>query len=78
MSVNLSIKNVPDQVAERLRLRAARAHRSLQGELMAILEEAAWRENRLTPLEVLREVRRIGLETPGEATAMIREDRDRR
>lgn len=41
MSVNLSIKGVPDEIAERLRERAARNHRSLQGELMAIIEEAA-------------------------------------
>lgn len=41
MSVNLSIKGVPDDVAERLRQRAARNHRSLQGELMAIVERAA-------------------------------------
>ena len=41
MSVNLSIKDVPDDVAERLRQRAARNHRSLQGELMAIVEQAA-------------------------------------
>jgi plasmid stability protein len=41
MSVNLSIKDVPDDVAERLRARAARNHRSLQGELMAIVEQAA-------------------------------------
>jgi hypothetical protein len=41
MSVNLSIKDVPEQLAERLRLRAARNHRSLQGELMAIVEQAA-------------------------------------
>lgn len=40
MSVNLSIKEVPDDVAERLRQRAARNHRSLQGELMAIVEQA--------------------------------------
>jgi plasmid stability protein len=39
---NLSIKDVPDSVAERLRLRAARNHRSLQGELMAIIEQAAY------------------------------------
>ena len=38
MPVNLSIKNVPDKIAERLRRRAARNHRSLQGELMAMLE----------------------------------------
>ena len=41
MSVNLSIKDVPDDLAERLRQRAARNHRSLQGELMAIVERAA-------------------------------------
>jgi len=37
---NISIKDVPDQWAETLRQRAARNHRSLQGELMAILEHA--------------------------------------
>ena len=41
MSVNLSIKGVPDDTAERLRQRAERNHRSLQGELMAIIEQAA-------------------------------------
>ena len=40
MAVNLSIKNVPDTLAETLRARAERNHRSLQGELMAILERA--------------------------------------
>ena len=37
---NLSIKDVPDSWAEALRQRAARNHRSLQGELMALVEEA--------------------------------------
>nr|WP_186329693.1 Arc family DNA-binding protein [Variovorax boronicumulans] len=37
---NLSVKDVPDAWAEALRQRAARNHRSLQGELMAILENA--------------------------------------
>lgn len=41
MSVNLSIKDVPNELAQALRERAARHHRSLQGELMAIIEEAA-------------------------------------
>ena len=41
MSINLSIKGVSSQVAERLRARAERHHRSLQGELMAIVEHAA-------------------------------------
>jgi len=38
---NLSVKDVPEAWAEALRQRAARSHRSLQGELMAIIEQAA-------------------------------------
>lgn len=38
---NLSIKDVPEAWAEALRRRAARNHRSLQGELMALVEAAA-------------------------------------
>ncbi len=41
MALNLSIKGVPESLAERLRARAERNHRSLQGELMAIIERAA-------------------------------------
>lgn len=41
---NLSIKSVPEALAESLRRRAARNHRSLQGELMAILESAVLSE----------------------------------
>lgn len=40
MPVNISIKNVPDAVGQALRARAEQNHRSLQGELMAILEQA--------------------------------------
>ena len=40
MGVSLSIKDVPEALAERLRQRAARNHRSLQRELMAIVEAA--------------------------------------
>lgn len=38
---NLSIKDVPEALAEALRRRAALNHRSLQGELMFIIEQAA-------------------------------------
>ena len=41
MPVNLSIKDVPEDIADRLRARAARNHRSLQGELMLLIEQAA-------------------------------------
>lgn len=45
MAVNLSIKGVPEALAEKLRVRAERNHRSLQGELMAIIERAAHEES---------------------------------
>jgi plasmid stability protein len=37
---NISIKDVPEQWAQALRQRAARNHRSLQGELMSLIERA--------------------------------------
>lgn len=37
---NVSIKNVPESLLSRLRERASRHHRSLQGELMALLSAA--------------------------------------
>jgi hypothetical protein len=50
----------------------------LQGELLAILEEAVGASQPLTPDEVLAKVRELGLSTPPDAGAMIREDRDGR
>ena len=46
MPVSLSIKAVPDAIVERLRRRAAGNHRSLQRELMAIVEAAVLPEPR--------------------------------
>ena len=77
MPVSLSVKNVPEAVAKRLRQRARRNRRSLQGELLAILEQAATPDTP-TLREVLEQAKKLGLETPDEAAAMIREDRDSR
>jgi len=76
--MNLSIKNVPEDVVRRLRQRATRRHRSLQGELLAIIEEAVQSERELSPAELLAEVRRLGLRTPSDSATIIRADRDRR
>ncbi|MAF46708.1 MAG: Arc family DNA-binding protein [Rhodospirillales bacterium] len=76
MPVNFSVKNVPDEIAEKLRMRAKRHHRSLQGELLTILEEAAARAPIKTAADVLREVRKDGLSTPSEAADIIGADRD--
>lgn len=76
MPVTLSIKNAPDDVVQRLRDRAEAHHRSLQGELLAILEEAVRPRHSLTPQEILAEAARLGVETPDESTAIIRASRD--
>ncbi len=78
MPVNLSIKNVPDALANRLRERAETSHRSLQGELMAILEDAVYGSEPLTPRQALEQVRELGLSTEATAAAMVRADRDGR
>ena len=75
---DLSIKNAPNDVVERLRKRAERNHRSLQRELLAIIEAAVREEQPATPREILDEVRRLGLKTPSEAAAIVRADRGRR
>jgi plasmid stability protein len=76
--VNISIKNAPDDLVTRLKARATRHHRSLQGEALAILEAAVRDDAPLTVDEALAEIERIGLRTPSESVAMIREDRDGR
>jgi len=76
VAVSLSIKDVPEEVLERLRARAERNHRSLQGELLAIVEAAAFEESEITVDELARYVSRIGLSTPDESAGWIRELRD--
>jgi plasmid stability protein len=74
-TVTLSIKNVPADLAERLRTRAARNHRSLQGELMAILDEAS---RVLTIEDLAAFAERVGLRTPSNSARLVRQDRDGR
>ena len=74
-TVTLSVKNVPIDLAKRLKARAARHHRSLQGELMAILFEAGLE---MTVEDLAAFVKRVGLRTPSESARFVREDRDGR
>jgi plasmid stability protein len=80
LPVNLSIKNAPDEIVVRLRARAVRNHRSLQGELLAILEAAALEDERadLSPAEVLALVRSAGSRTTASATRIVRRAREAR
>jgi len=74
-TVTLSVKNVPRDLARRLKARAAGNHRSLQGELLAILTQAG---ATTTVSELAALVTRMGLETPSDSAAMVRSDRDGR
>ena len=77
MAVSLSIKDVPEGLARALRDRAARNHRSIQGELMHILETAL-QERPFRAQELVRQIQALGLQTEADGTAIIRRDRDRR
>jgi antitoxin FitA len=77
MPTNLSVKDVPDELADALRARARANHRSLQGELMAMIE-AHVGARPFRAGQLLDEVRAMGLSTPAESTRMVRKDRDGR
>jgi len=85
MPINLSIKNAPEHVVDRLKKRAAANHRSLQGELMAIIEAAsrepmegpASERKYLTAKELGAKIRALGISSPSSSAAFVRADRDR-
>ena len=78
-TASLTIRNIPRSILERLKAHAHENQRSMQGEILSILVEAAGESTRrLTPLEILAEVRASGLKMPdeNESVQMIRDDRD--
>jgi plasmid stability protein len=76
--MDLSIKSVPEEQVRRLRERAKANHRSLQGELRAILDGAVGASRgQLGVEEIVERVGRLGLTRRDEAARLIREDRDR-
>ena len=76
--MNLSVKNVPPELASKLKERARKNHRSLQGELMAILEQSSTETGTLSPAQALAEVRQTGLSAPSESASLVRAGRDAR
>jgi plasmid stability protein len=76
--MDLSIKNVPEKQVARLRERAKANHRSLQGELRALIEGATGTApRRLSVDEIATKVGQLGLKRRSEAVRLIREDRGR-
>ena len=77
-TVSLTVKNLPRQLVDRLKARAARSHRSLQGEVTAILELAAVSAEPLSVDEAFERIRALGMKTRSESTAIVRALRDSR
>lgn len=77
MAVSLSIKDVPDGLARALRQRAEQNHRSIQGELMHILETAV-QPKPFRAKELVQRIKELGFSSPADGTAIVREARDRR
>jgi antitoxin FitA len=75
--MDLSIKGVPEDQVIRLRERAKANHRSLQGELRALIDQATGTPRLLTVDDVVAKVSRLGLARRDEAQRLVREDRDR-
>ncbi len=76
MPMNLSIKNVPDKWVKELRKRASQHHRSLQGELLSIIEETVEQRAIVKPRDLWAQLRQAGLHTPSESVKIVRKDRD--
>ncbi len=77
MPVNLSIKKVPGDIVEQLRNRAKRNHRSLQGEMLSILENTVARRP-LSVEETAKRIRALSFTTEGDSVKILREDRNGR
>jgi plasmid stability protein len=77
-AVSLSIKNVPQPVVERLRDRAARNRRSLQGELLAIIEEAAEELPAVSARALFERAKALNLPAGERSVDIVREMRDER
>jgi len=79
-SVSLSIKDVPAGIAEALRQRAAQNHRSIQGELMAILEDAVRpsRTHGFDPDRLIKMAKALGVKSSESSVDVIRKLRDSR
>ena len=75
----LLVRDLDPAVVARLKEKARQNQRSLQGEVKAILEEAAARATRDEALAMIdRWQRKWGDRVFSDSTQMIREDRDRR
>ncbi len=73
----LTIRNVDEKVYQRLKDRARISRRSLEAEVRAILDQAVLPERSEVSRRAAAMRARLAARYTGDATAAIREDRDR-
>lgn len=78
MTETWQVGEIPEDLAARIRQRAARYGRSPEQEVLALLRKALGPRELVTPQHLLAEARAAGIETPAESVWMVREDRDAR
>ena len=74
MSKMLQVRNVPDGVHRKLKVRAAASGQTLSDYVLAELERLASRPTREEMLDRLHSRKRVTLKTP--AAVVVREERD--
>ena len=75
----ITIRDVPEITARKLKARAERNHRSLQGEILLLLEEAISAGKQSLSIDQLWERgRALGLSTRDDSVEVIRKLRDER
>lgn len=78
MPKSLSIKNVPDELVEKLKASAKANHRSLNGEVIARLSHDPANDRKLTITELAARSRALGIRSPSSSAEIVREMRDER
>jgi len=71
------VRDIPDEIVERLKARASEHGRSPNGEVLAILDSAASRPSRAEIRRRMAELRARGQTQESDAVTLLREDRDR-
>lgn len=78
MAATLVLKDLPEELSERIKRRAALYDRTPEQEILALLEKALSPKELITSKQLLAEARAAGIQTPSDSVRMVTEDRNAR
>jgi plasmid stability protein len=76
MTLTLELKDLPNELAERIKSRAALHGRTPEQEALVLLQTALAPREVITPKQLLAEARAAGIKTSLNSVRMVRQDRD--